>query len=450
MAELAEMATALVEGIGQEEVEVEGAEVLAEQAAATVVKKTAKKAEKAPKGPTVGVDKKLKSIKYPKSLTTFLRARDKNPQYFPFTPDGQPGTTLIFDDKGTGLRVREGPPVKIEGLELSYYTSISREDIDTLWAERQAKFDEIYEAIEAARTDLRNALAAYQAGTGTVRAVVIANQLVADKEASLIENRSAKRWVEMIPNPDTNAIELANRYETRKLGFDVYQMKQYAIDPQKLVRVVTPEEFAAGKVVAGGGEVLVYGVITDDTLLGLHWPADVKVGNTQYFTAFQAILGEAARGNQELFQSILGTRSSRTLRTLTKDFDATTYTSEILQSVITALSKQYPEFKELLLKTGDESLVYANIMDPIFSAGLEADDPNIQDTKQWRGENLWGQALEKARTEFREQNVTSKPEEEGVSIKDMAPIENAVISKEQQDSAKKAAIINARRFHRNH
>ena len=86
----------------------------------------------------------------------------------------------------------------------------------------------------------------------------------------------------------------------------------------------------------------------------------------------------------------------------------------------------------------------------MFSVGLTEEDPNIQNANQWRGENLWGRALEAARTEFREKNVTSKPEDEGISKADLAPIENTVISKEEQDAAKKAAIINARRFQKHH
>ena len=126
------------------------------------------------------------------------------------------------------------------------------------------------------------------------------------------------------------------------------------------------------------------------------------------------------------------------------------FTPEILKSVIRAISKEFPEFRELLLKTGDDQLIYANIMEPIFGIGMEATDPNIQNAKLWQGENLWGQALQEARMEFREENVTKKTEDEGIREKDLEETENQVISKEQQDAAKKAAIINARRFHKNH
>ena len=392
---------------------------------------------------------KILRVKQPKTITAFWRSRDKYPEYFMFTPTGDAGTILRFRN-GNGLEKIVGdPPDKL--FDLPLYIQISREDIDRLWAERQAAFESIYESIEAAKTQLRNAHGAYKAGTGTVREVVIANQLVAEEEAKLIANRSAKRWTELIANPDTNYIDLQQKYETRKLGYDVYILKQFALDPQSMLRSMTAEE-AAGFSAALRGGGLSYGVVTDNTLLGLHWPAEVKVGNTQYFTAFQAILGEVARNEQniDLFNSILGTRSSRTLRTLTKEFNSSQYTPEILQSVITAISKQYPEFRELLLETGDDELVYANILDPIFSIGLDEEDPNIQLEKQWRGENLWGQALQTARSGFREKNVTSRPEDEGISKEDENPIENAVISKEQQDAAKKAAIINAKRFHKNH
>jgi hypothetical protein len=81
---------------------------------------------------------------------------------------------------------------------------------------------------------------------------------------------------------------------------------------------------------------------------------------------------------------------------------------------------------------------------------MDKDDPNIQNAKQWRGENLWGQALQEARTEFRERNVTSRPEDTGISNEDERPAERSVISLDEQQSARKAAIINARRFRKNH
>ena len=282
---------------------------------------------------------KFARAKLPKTITAFWRMRDKYPQYFPLTSTGDAATSLIFDNKGSPLKVIDGPPDKL--FDLAMYIKINREDIDGLWAERQSNFEGIYESIEEAKTQLRNAHAAFKAGAGTAREVVIANQLVADEEAKLVAIRSAKRWIEMIDNPTTSIIDLKQPYESRKLGFDVNQLKQVALDLQSLLRVMTPSE-AAGFSAAGGGGMLTYGVITDETLLGLHWPAEVKVGNTQYFTAFQAILGEASRENQELFNSILGTRSSRTLRTLTKEMDPSAFTPEILQSVITAMSKQYP------------------------------------------------------------------------------------------------------------
>jgi hypothetical protein len=114
--------------------------------------------------------------------------------------------------------------------------------------------------------------------------------------------------------------------------------------------------------------------------------------------------------------------------------------------IIKSLSKEFPEFRELLLKTGDSRIVYANIEEPIFGVGLVADDPEVEDPAKWRGKNLWGQALEDARTEFRQENVVEKTEEEGIREEDLKPVDNEVISKSQQDAAKKAAIMNAKRF----
>lgn len=407
----------------------------------------AKKSKKAPAA--APVDKKARKVKLPKTIAAYWRAKDKNPEYFVFTPEGNLGTYLTEGAEVGKVERTTGPPVKL--FDLPMYVPITREETEVLWAERQSEFEDIYESIESARKQLREALAAYAGGTGTARQVVIANKLVQDEEAKLVTNRSAKRWSQIIENPTTNEIDLQQPYEVRKLGFDVAEFKQFAIDPQKLVKALSPAEeagFTAARM--SGGAVRKLGVITDETLLGLHWPVEFKVGNTLYFTAFQAILGEMARQQDEsLFQSILGTRSSRTLRSLTKDYDSSFYQPEIIQPVITGLAKQFPEFRELLLNTGDDLLVYADVLDPIFSIGLAAEDPLLQETTQFPGENKWGEALMEARTQFRQENVVQKQEDVGITEAEEAAPELGVISKEEQAARAKAAIINARRRGKN-
>lgn len=407
-----------------------------------VAEPVAKPKEKGPVKP------RAKKIKIPTSIKTYWRAKDQNPHLFVHMPDGNLGTFVReTKKKGETVESLDEPPVKL--FDLPYYVPITREEVDALWAERQSEFEVLYESIEKAKKALRDALAAYKAGAGSVRDVVVANQLVADEEAKLVEIRSPKRWIEILANPTTNEIDLTQKYETRKIGYDVNELKQYSIDPQKLLRPLTEAEAAAMMAApkSGGGQVDTYGVVTDKNILGMHWPETIKIGNREYFTAFQAALAETAweQGNTDLFQSLMGTRSSRTMRNLAKAKESQAElrpTPEILLKVAKAIPKTVPEFVDVLLNTNDDYLVYANIEDEYFSIGVSADDIQVQDSNAWRGENAWGEALMQARTEFREARVTNKVDGD---IEKEEQVEHKVISKEEQDAKKTAAIINARR-----
>lgn len=58
---------------------------------------------------------------------------------------------------------------------------------------------------------------------------------------------------------------------------------------------------------------------------------------------------------------------------------------------------QNPELKAFLLTTGARVLVEASPLDQVWGVGLAADDPLIEDPRNWQGENLLGFALMEAR-----------------------------------------------------
>ena len=61
---------------------------------------------------------------------------------------------------------------------------------------------------------------------------------------------------------------------------------------------------------------------------------------------------------------------------------------------------QNPEAKQFLLKSGKSILVEASGYDTIWGVGLWEDDPLIKDPKNWKGLNLLGKALMRAREKF--------------------------------------------------
>ena len=53
--------------------------------------------------------------------------------------------------------------------------------------------------------------------------------------------------------------------------------------------------------------------------------------------------------------------------------------------------------KELLLDTGDKTIVEASPYDTIWGIGLSCDDDRVLDESNWQGENLLGKAIMKVR-----------------------------------------------------
>ncbi|MDJ1502300.1 NADAR family protein [Xanthocytophaga agilis] len=58
---------------------------------------------------------------------------------------------------------------------------------------------------------------------------------------------------------------------------------------------------------------------------------------------------------------------------------------------------QHPDLKEYLLNTGDRILVEASPVDRIWGIGMAKDNPDIENPRKWKGENLLGFALMEAR-----------------------------------------------------
>ena len=62
---------------------------------------------------------------------------------------------------------------------------------------------------------------------------------------------------------------------------------------------------------------------------------------------------------------------------------------------------QNEALRQFLLSTGDSVLVEASPYDTIWGIGIDPENPNVQDPRQWRGQNLLGFALMEVRDEIR-------------------------------------------------
>jgi len=410
------------------------------------------------------------------SITAFFRNRSKNQDKYGFADDGN---LAIKDPAGT-IQLKRFLP-----LEPSERAALEELRLDTL-ADLEVKYEE-------ERVALATAWEEYSS-TGAMRPVLAANQRVAELDARRNAIRAAVRNIMPIQNPTTNQIVLSERYEERKLfgqssafGKLAERQQQFGQDPAKfkteepfdkelyrLAFYTFKPEHDQGKYVAdtaadaatksaedeaaaGEPSELTYRQSlkdgrkariffdTDSTMNGFlspMWPVEFTMDDTRYFTALQAYEAERAKelGMDELRTSLLKTRSARTIRLMTRKLTQHPADAKGLWlKIYTQLYQQTEALKEKLLATGSDALVYADVREGPSGIGLAEKDSGVLDPSKWKGENAVGLAQETVRTQMREGGLAEAPV-------NAAPKE-AVISEDEQQKAKVAAIINnARRF----
>ncbi len=407
--------------------------------------------------------KRERQYRQPTTLAGFYSVRQKAPHKFVFTAEGDAYCPPYQTQK-------ENLPERI--FEIPKYRPVNSEEFRELEEKRKEEIAKQLKVVEDARDILRRSLDEFHAGQITDKSVVSANLQVAKEESKLSGLVSPQRWIHAVDDPEIRRYLLNNRYEKRRFNWRVYEYKQSPYLFQDLVNEITPAEQAVLDAEArgmSGGGIGAYKIIDDESILGLHWPMDIVNGKISFFTNYAAILGEAANSNdipiiraekdvepgEKPGIQLLGTRSVRTLRDLEKKLldliqkqerDGSkvemkeVFPLSLLQEIVENTAAQNIEFEEALMKTGDEYLVYANSNDIYFSAGLEAQNPYLQNSRRWRGQNMWGQALMAARTHIRELAAEGKKPKSSE-----ANVEHSTITQEEQELAKKAAIINARR-----
>lgn len=134
-----------------------------------------------------------------------------------------------------------------------------------------------------------------------------------------------------------------------------------------------------------------------------------EVDGVTYRCAEQFMMAEKARlfGDAAVRAKILASSSPREHKALGRTvagFEHDVWEQACVDIVVRgnlAKFRQNPAMLAALLATGDKQLVEATPLDKIWGVGLRADDPQIHDPANWRGQNLLGVALMRVRAELR-------------------------------------------------
>lgn len=146
-----------------------------------------------------------------------------------------------------------------------------------------------------------------------------------------------------------------------------------------------------------------------DACFSQWWPAEFEIGGVRYQTAEHFMMAEKARlfGDEQTLELILAEADPSKVKALGRKvtpFDGKRWEKRRFDAVTEGSIGKFSSTEMLrsyLLGTGDDILVEAAPRDTIWGIGLGRDNPRVHQPDQWRGLNLLGFALIRARESLR-------------------------------------------------
>jgi ribA/ribD-fused uncharacterized protein len=144
-------------------------------------------------------------------------------------------------------------------------------------------------------------------------------------------------------------------------------------------------------------------------VLSQWWEAGFEIGGIRYPTAEHYMMAEKARlsGDDAMLAKILESHSPAAAKALgrrVKNFVQARWDAHRFDIVVRGSAAKFgqnPSLRAYLLGTGEKVLVEASPVDPVWGVSLAEGDPRLQHPLEWRGLNLLGFALMKARSILR-------------------------------------------------
>ena len=352
------------------------------------------------------------------TVATFFKNRMKSTKLHVYSATGD----LVTKDKSGAI---------IATVTIPTYRPPTEAEVATMEADRLERIKVAQEAFEAARRTMRSMIA--EGNTSHIRRAMAE---VARADTRLQAARFAEKFIDVA----------LGAYEVRQIDFEDPRNTSKTVTPGLLTgkrepithflfqatpfspqdifcRVATPEEAAA--VAAGAGAtvtarapksraVLIISEPTGDTgFMSSFYPSMVMCRGRTYRTAYQAILGELAIvfNEPEVAEDIRTTRDVTEISFTVEDAEGATEEAwnreldTLLLEVNRDKFSRSSELAELLLNTGRAILGYVPPEDPTDTfqgIGLDADNPDAINYKNWTGQNKFGTALGVIRKELLE------------------------------------------------
>lgn len=390
-----------------------------------------------------------------KRIEMFFKKRERLPKLFTYTDKGD----LQILSKTGGIE---------DTIVLQTFVPISSDAREILDQDRLDALGEANTQYENALEVLRKATISYRT-TGAFQPVIAAQKAVSEADQILTRIRYGTRSIQNLPNPEIREVLFDRSYDERKLfsmARDPYGKKLYRLavlelpltkfygnyvdtpdatpgqDVDATMEATVPSDGVVRQKLRDGRWARIFFETEDGPsgFLSPFWAAEFTLESVRYLCAFQAFEYQRASeaGQEGLKKNILQTRSTRTIRFLTKKLETQPKDVKGLWlRIFTAVYQQHPELKEKLLQTGTDALVFADVRKGPSGIGFGENTKESLDPSKWTGENAVGLALETLRYQFREGSAKE-------AAIDLAPTES-VITEEEQEKAKVGAIIGQRK-----
>ena len=416
--------------------------------------------------------KRVRKVVEPSSLESFFLGRQTRPDLF------------TFDETGNAIFKPTLEAAHTKMFHLEKYEPASAKEIEKLYTERQELVEGVVAEFEEAKETLRKALKVYKETGGGIEDVIAANRQVQIREKDITAIMSPMREMSDYYSLEIRDVLLENQYEKRKVQQKVQVLKGHSVlSYSELLVPVSAEAEAFGE------EAQKYEIIFDDPavianpkelpLLGLYKPKPLAILGANkkkniYNGLLQAILVEAMKANTvkftpEQIDQVIKAGTPGAVRRVAEPLNFTVgdFKDEIFAKVIEAAIDEWSDeenFMDALDETGDKTIVYVapqqktadNKLLSLFGTGLipgkksinvkgelVATEANQENPTKWKGLNRWGIALQAARA--RSRDVASGGGERLANDLSKAKVDLAAKTQEQQEAARKGAIIAARR-----
>lgn len=131
------------------------------------------------------------------------------------------------------------------------------------------------------------------------------------------------------------------------------------------------------------------------------WQVEFILDGVRFLSAEHYMMWRKAMlfGDAATAERIIATNEPRDVKKLGRqvaDFDETTWDTVRYEAVVAGNFAKFSQnvgLRDYLCATGDQVIVEASPVDPVWGIGLAADDPRAANPAQWEGLNLLGFAL---------------------------------------------------------